>query len=131
KGRLRMLRLLNGAAGLTTVPPRATPGRPGRARKERSEGLDKRRSLCSDARPSRSARLKRPSDGRVAAAGSGNASLPARTRKAMPKMKTNRAAAKRFTKTGGGRFRRGKAGHSHGMISKNRKRNRRLRQNGI
>jgi len=49
----------------------------------------------------------------------------------MPKMKTNRAAAKRFTKTGGGRFRRGKAGHSHGMISKNRKRNRRLRQNRI
>lgn len=47
----------------------------------------------------------------------------------MPKMKTNRAAAKRFSKTGGGRFRRGKSGHKHGMISKNRKRNRRLRKN--
>jgi large subunit ribosomal protein L35 len=45
----------------------------------------------------------------------------------MPKMKTNRAAAKRFRKSGGGRFRRGRAGHKHGMINKNRKRNRRLR----
>jgi len=46
-------------------------------------------------------------------------------------MKTNRAAAKRFRKTGSGRIRRGKGGHSHGMISKNRKRNRRLRQNDM
>lgn len=45
----------------------------------------------------------------------------------MPKMKSNRAAAKRFRKTGGGGFRRRRAGHQHGMISKNRKRNRRLR----
>jgi large subunit ribosomal protein L35 len=49
----------------------------------------------------------------------------------MPKMKTNRAAAKRFSVTGSGRVRRGKAGHSHGMSNKSRKRNRRLRKNGI
>ena len=46
----------------------------------------------------------------------------------LPKMKTNRAAAKRFKITGSGRVRRGKGGHSHGMISKNRKHNRRLRK---
>jgi large subunit ribosomal protein L35 len=46
----------------------------------------------------------------------------------MPKMKTNRAAAKRFRKTRSGRFRRGKAGHKHGMFNKNRTRNRRLRK---
>ena len=47
----------------------------------------------------------------------------------MPKMKTNRAAAKRFKKTGSGRIRRGKSGLSHGMINKNRKHCRRLRKN--
>jgi len=47
----------------------------------------------------------------------------------MPKMKTNRAAAKRFRKTGSGRIRRGKAGLSHGMIGKTRKHRRRLRDN--
>jgi large subunit ribosomal protein L35 len=46
----------------------------------------------------------------------------------MPKMKTNRAAAKRFKKTGGGHLKRGRCGHRHGMISKNRTQNRRLRQ---
>jgi large subunit ribosomal protein L35 len=50
------------------------------------------------------------------------------TRDTMPKMKTNRAAAKRFKKTGKGHFRCHKQGHRHGMISKNRKRNRRLRK---
>ena len=49
----------------------------------------------------------------------------------MPKMKTNRAAAKRFRRTGTGRIRRAKAGLQHGMISKNRKRCRRLRQNDL
>lgn len=49
----------------------------------------------------------------------------------MPKMKTNRAAAKRFRTTGTGRVRRGKAGLSHGMISKNRKHCRRLRKNDM
>jgi large subunit ribosomal protein L35 len=49
----------------------------------------------------------------------------------MPKMKTNRAAAKRFSKTASGRVRRAKCGLSHGMISKNRKRCRRLRANDM
>jgi large subunit ribosomal protein L35 len=44
----------------------------------------------------------------------------------MPKMKTNRAAAKRFSKTGSGRIKRGRCGHRHGMINKSRKRNRLL-----
>jgi large subunit ribosomal protein L35 len=47
----------------------------------------------------------------------------------MPKMKTNRAAAKRFRKTGSGRVRRAKAGLSHAMIGKTRKHRRRLRDN--
>ncbi|MBI4700178.1 MAG: 50S ribosomal protein L35 [Deltaproteobacteria bacterium] len=47
----------------------------------------------------------------------------------MPKMKTKRSAAKRIRKTGSGHFRRAKANLSHGMISKNRKRCRRLRKN--
>ena len=49
----------------------------------------------------------------------------------MPKMKTNRAAAKRFRRTGSGRVRRAKAGASHGMIGKTRKQRRRLRANDM
>jgi len=49
----------------------------------------------------------------------------------MPKMKTNRAAAKRFRLTGTGKIRRGKAYGSHLLTSKNRKRSRRLRNNAI
>ncbi|MBW2527503.1 MAG: 50S ribosomal protein L35 [Deltaproteobacteria bacterium] len=49
----------------------------------------------------------------------------------MPKMKTNRAAAKRFRRTGGGRIRRAKAGLSHGMFNKTRKHRRRLRDNDM
>jgi large subunit ribosomal protein L35 len=49
----------------------------------------------------------------------------------MPKMKTNRAAAKRFRITGSGRIRRSKAGGSHLLTSKNRKRSRRLRDNDM
>lgn len=49
----------------------------------------------------------------------------------MPKMKTNRAAAKRFSRTGRGKFRRNKAGHKHGMINKDRSHNRRLRDSTI
>jgi large subunit ribosomal protein L35 len=49
----------------------------------------------------------------------------------MPKMKTNRAAAKRFRKTGTGKIRRSKASGSHLMTHKNRKRRRRLRDNDI
>lgn len=49
----------------------------------------------------------------------------------MPKMKTNRAAAKRFRLTGTGKIRRGKASGSHLLTSKNRKRSRRLRDNDL
>ena len=49
----------------------------------------------------------------------------------MPKMKTNRAASKRFKITGSGRVRRGKAGGSHMMQEKSRKRLRRLRNNDM
>ena len=49
----------------------------------------------------------------------------------MPKMKTNRAAAKRFHKTGSGRIRRAKSGLSHAMIGKTRKHRRRLRDNDM
>jgi large subunit ribosomal protein L35 len=47
----------------------------------------------------------------------------------MPKMKTNRAAAKRFRVTGSGRIRRSKAGLNHMMQEKSRKHLRRLRKN--
>ena len=46
----------------------------------------------------------------------------------MPKLKTNRAAAKRFKKTGTGKIARMKAGKSHILTTKNAKRKRRLRQ---
>jgi large subunit ribosomal protein L35 len=49
----------------------------------------------------------------------------------MPKMKTSRAAAKRFKLTGSGRVRRPTGGGQHGMIGKSRRRRRRLRDNGI
>jgi large subunit ribosomal protein L35 len=49
----------------------------------------------------------------------------------MPKMKTNRAAAKRFKKTGTGRIRRPKQGGQHGMLGKSRKRRRRARDNDM
>lgn len=49
----------------------------------------------------------------------------------MPKMKTNRAAAKRFKVTGKGRIRRPKEGGQHGMIGRSRKRRRRLRDNDM
>ena len=49
----------------------------------------------------------------------------------MPKMKTNRAAAKRFRVTGSGRIRRSKSGLNHMMQEKSRKRLRRLRQNDM
>ena len=49
----------------------------------------------------------------------------------MPKMKTNRAAAKRFKVTGSGRIRRSKSGLNHGMQEKSRKRLRRLRKNDM
>ncbi len=49
----------------------------------------------------------------------------------MPKMKTNKSAAKRFRVSGTGRVRRPKAGGNHMMQEKSRKRLRRLRQNDM
>lgn len=46
----------------------------------------------------------------------------------MPKMKTHRGAAKRFTKTGSGKIRRAKAFHSHILTKKSPKRKRSLGQ---
>ena len=46
----------------------------------------------------------------------------------MPKMKSNRAAMKRFKKTGTGKIRRRRAYGSHLMTSKTTKRKRRLRK---
>ncbi|MBO6305094.1 MAG: 50S ribosomal protein L35 [Selenomonadaceae bacterium] len=46
----------------------------------------------------------------------------------MPKIKTRRAAAKRFTKTGSGEFKRNKAYKSHILEKKTQKRKRNLRK---
>jgi large subunit ribosomal protein L35 len=45
----------------------------------------------------------------------------------MPKIKTLRAAAKRFRKTASGKFKRGQAFHSHILTKKTTKRKRHLR----
>ena len=44
----------------------------------------------------------------------------------MPKMKTRKAAAKRFKETGTGKFRHNRAGGRHILTKKNAKRKRRL-----
>jgi len=49
----------------------------------------------------------------------------------MPKMKTNRGAAKRFKTTGSGKIKRSKAFTSHILTKKSTKRKRGLRQAGI
>jgi large subunit ribosomal protein L35 len=49
----------------------------------------------------------------------------------MPKMKTNRAAAKRFKVTGKGKVKRFKAGKSHILTKKSAKRKRHLRKAGM
>lgn len=49
----------------------------------------------------------------------------------MPKMKTNRAAAKRFKKTGGSVIKRGKAFRRHILTKKTTSRKRALRQPGV
>lgn len=49
----------------------------------------------------------------------------------MPKMKTNRAAAKRLKRTASGRLKRHKANHSHILTKKDRKRKRRLRSSDM
>jgi len=46
----------------------------------------------------------------------------------MPKMKTRKAAAKRFKKTGTGKFRRNRSGGRHILTKKSAKRKRRLGQ---
>jgi len=46
----------------------------------------------------------------------------------MPKIRTNRSAAKRFRKTGGGGLKRNRAYASHLLSSKSRGRKRRLRK---
>ncbi|MDR3554818.1 MAG: 50S ribosomal protein L35 [Syntrophobacteraceae bacterium] len=49
----------------------------------------------------------------------------------MPKIRTNRAAAKRFKKTGTGKIVRAKAFKSHILTKKSRKRKRELRQDTV
>jgi large subunit ribosomal protein L35 len=44
----------------------------------------------------------------------------------MPKMKTKRAAAKRVSALGNGKFKKTKAGHRHKLSNKNMKQKRRL-----
>jgi large subunit ribosomal protein L35 len=49
----------------------------------------------------------------------------------MPKLKTNRAARKRFRKTGTGKIRRSHAYKSHILTKKTTKRKRNLRKSGL
>ena len=49
----------------------------------------------------------------------------------MPKLKTNRGAAKRFRLTGSGKIRRSKANKSHILTKKSAKRKRNLRKSGL
>ncbi|NLI80668.1 MAG: 50S ribosomal protein L35 [Deltaproteobacteria bacterium] len=49
----------------------------------------------------------------------------------MPKLKTNRAAAKRFKKTGTGKIMRARANKSHILTKKGSDRKRRLRQSTL
>lgn len=49
----------------------------------------------------------------------------------MPKMKTHRGAAKRFKKTGSGKFKRSRAYASHILEKKSPKRKRRLRKSSV
>jgi large subunit ribosomal protein L35 len=49
----------------------------------------------------------------------------------MPKLKTNRGAAKRFKLTGSGKLKRRKANASHILTKKTSKRKRGLRQSGL
>jgi len=49
----------------------------------------------------------------------------------LPKMKTNRGAAKRFKRTGGGKFKRNKAFRGHLLSKKSTKRKRSLRKAGL
>jgi len=49
----------------------------------------------------------------------------------MPKIKTNRGAAKRFRKTKGGKIKKNKAYASHILTKKSSKRKRSLRKSGL
>ncbi len=49
----------------------------------------------------------------------------------MPKMKTHRAAAKRFKVTGSGKIARARGFKSHLLTSKTRKRKRQLKRSGL
>lgn len=49
----------------------------------------------------------------------------------MPKVKTKRAAAKRFSKTGSGQLKRMKANKSHILTKKSTKRKRNLRKSAL
>ena len=49
----------------------------------------------------------------------------------MPKMKTKKSAAKRFSKTGTGKIKFNKCGNSHLSSKKSSKRKRRLRKGGL
>lgn len=49
----------------------------------------------------------------------------------MPKMKTRRAAAKRFTRSGTGKLMRRRAYHSHILTKKSTKQKRRLRKGTV
>ncbi len=49
----------------------------------------------------------------------------------MPKIKSNRGAAKRFTATKSGKIKRSKAFSSHILTKKSTKRKRNLRKNGL
>jgi large subunit ribosomal protein L35 len=49
----------------------------------------------------------------------------------LPKIKTSRAAAKRFKKTGRGKFKRSKAFKGHLLSGKSSKRKRNLRKSGL
>lgn len=49
----------------------------------------------------------------------------------MPKMKTHRGAAKRFKRTGSGKFKRSRANSSHILEKKSPKRKRRLRKSTV
>jgi large subunit ribosomal protein L35 len=49
----------------------------------------------------------------------------------MPKMKTKRAAAKRFSRTGSGKLKRFHANHSHILTKKSRKRKNRLKKGDL
>lgn len=49
----------------------------------------------------------------------------------MPKMKTHKGAKKRFSVTGSGKVKRGRAFHSHILTKKDAKRKRRLRRSSL